>query len=150
MAERSLVLRDVHSPNIIWREERRGLACLGLIDIQDAVFGPAAYDVASLALDARVTIPEPLEQAIREAYCAARDGHGFDRAAFEEAYAITAAQRNTKLLGTFTRLAHRDGKPGYLRHLPRIRAYLGRVLAHSALGDLRTFYETHGFLEEEP
>lgn len=148
-AERSLLLRDVHSPNIIWRKERSGLARLGLIDIQDAVFGPAAYDVASLALDARVTIPVPLEQAVREAYCAARAGEDFDRAGFDEAYAITAAQRNTKLLGTFVRLAHRDGKPGYLQHLPRIRAYLRRVLSHPALDDLRAFYEAHDFLREE-
>lgn len=148
-AERSLVLRDFHSPNIIWRESETGLARLGLVDVQDAVFGPAAYDVAALALDARATIPETLEAAVVEAYCAARRNPGFDRAAFAEAYAITAAQRNTKLLGIFVRLHHRDGKPFYLRHLPRIRAYLKRAFAHPSLAGLGAFYEKQGFLEGE-
>lgn len=148
-SERSLVLRDFHSPNIIWRGEETGLARLGLVDIQDAVFGPTAYDVAALALDARTTVPTALEEAILDAYCEARRALHFDRAGFEEAYAITAAQRNTKLLGIFVRLHHRDGKPFYLRHLPRIRSYLNRVLVHPALDALRDFYRDQGFLEGE-
>lgn len=149
-AEQSLVLRDFHSPNLIWRGECAGFGRLGLIDIQDAVIGPAAYDVASLALDARVTIGPDLEKAIVDAYCEAREAAGdFDRARFAEAYAITAAQRNSKLLGIFVRLDRRDGKPAYLRHLPRIRAYLERVMHHPALADLRDFYRSAGFLEEE-
>ncbi|WP_309086142.1 tRNA (adenosine(37)-N6)-threonylcarbamoyltransferase complex ATPase subunit type 1 TsaE [Chelativorans sp.] len=148
-AEQGLVLRDFHSPNIIWRGEKQGLDRLGLVDVQDAVWGPAAYDVASLALDARVTVPEPLEAAILAAYCAARRSPRFDRAAFEEAYAITAAQRNTKLLGIFVRLSQRDGKPFYLRHLPRIRTYLNRVLEHPTLAGLRAFYHEQRFLDGE-
>lgn len=147
-AEQSLVLRDFHSPNIVWREDRDGFDRLGLIDVQDAVFGPAAYDAAALAFDARVSIPADIRELVVETYCAAR-GPGFDRGAFEEAYAITAAQRNTKLLGTFTRLAHRDGKPGYLGHLPRIRGYLRQVVQHPGLARLRQFYEDHRLLEGE-
>jgi len=146
-AEQNLVLRDYHSPNIIWRGERMGRDRLGLIDVQDAVWGPGAYDVASLALDARVTISEELERSMVEAYCSARRSPGFDRRSFEEAYAITAAQRNTKLLGIFVRLCQRDGKPVYLRHLPRIRAYLNRALSHPALADLAAFYRMQGFLD---
>ena len=149
-AEHNLVLRDFHSPNIIWREEREGFDRLGLIDLQDAVRGPAAYDVASLALDARVTMPEELEQAVIKAYCAARTAQGaFDRAAFDEAYAICAAQRNSKLLGTFVRLEQRDHKPFYIRHLPRIRAYLRRAMRHPVLGELKALYEEAGFLKED-
>jgi len=148
-AEQTLVLRDYHSPNIIWRSERKGLDRLGLVDVQDAVWGPGAYDVASLALDARVTISEELERSIVGIYCAGRRAPRFDSASFEEAYAITAAQRNTKLLGIFVRLCRRDGKPVYLRHLPRIRTYLNRVLAHPALSDLGAFYREQGFLDGE-
>ncbi|WP_295811517.1 tRNA (adenosine(37)-N6)-threonylcarbamoyltransferase complex ATPase subunit type 1 TsaE [uncultured Nitratireductor sp.] len=145
--EQNLVLRDFHSPNLIWRAEREGFERLGLIDLQDAVRGPAAYDVASLALDARVTMPEALEQAVVEAYCAARAEQGrFDREAFDEAYAICATQRNSKLLGTFVRLEQRDHKPFYIKHLPRIRAYLRRAMRHPALDELRHFYEEAGFL----
>ena len=144
-AETSLVLRDYHSPNIIWRESRDGLDRVGLIDFQDAMMGPAAYDVASLAQDARVTVDPALEKAVIEAYCTAREADGpFDRARFDKAYAVMAAQRNSKILGIFVRLDRRDGKPGYLKHLPRIRDYLSRVLGHEALAPLRAHYAMLG------
>jgi len=145
--ETSLMLRDVQSPNFLWRGRKRGLDRLGLIDFQDALIGPSAYDVASLGMDARVTIPPEVEKRTVEAYLHAR-GPGFDRAAFEQAYATMAAQRNSKILGIFVRLHRRDGKPAYLKHLPRIRAYLRRALAHPSLAGMRDFYERHGFLEE--
>ncbi|TKT82772.1 tRNA (adenosine(37)-N6)-threonylcarbamoyltransferase complex ATPase subunit type 1 TsaE [Aquamicrobium sp. LC103] len=150
-AERSLMLRDIQSPNFLWRGRKRGLARLGLIDFQDALIGPAAYDVASLAMDARVTIPPTLENEIVDAYCStrARQG-GFDRPAFEEAYAIMAAQRNSKILGIFVRLNKRDGKPQYLRHLPRIRDYVARAVSHPSLASLRDFYEKTGILGDAP
>ena len=108
-----------------------------------------AYDVASLAMDARVTVPEAIEQATLEAYVAARLAAGdFDEGRFREAYAIMAAQRNSKVLGIFVRLDRRDGKPAYLQHLSRIRAYLQRALAHPALADLRAFYQAHGIVED--
>lgn len=148
-AEKSLVLRDYHSPNLIWRPEREGDDRLGVIDFQDAMIGPAAYDVASLAVDARVTISPELERATVEAYCAARAAAGpFDRAAFDRAYAIMAAQRNSKIIGIFVRLNERDGKPHYLRHLPRIRDYLRRALAHPDLAELKALYGRLGLLEE--
>ncbi len=147
-AEKSLVLRDYHSPNLIWRADRKGRDRLGVIDFQDALIGPSAYDVASLAMDARVTIDPELEAETVEAYCAARDARGaFDRAAFDEAYAIMAAQRNSKILGIFVRLNNRDGKPQYLKHLPRIRDYLGRALAHPALAPVRHAYRELGIIE---
>ncbi|SFJ11792.1 tRNA (adenosine(37)-N6)-threonylcarbamoyltransferase complex ATPase subunit type 1 TsaE [Aerobium aerolatum] len=146
-AEKTLVLRDYHSPNIIWREDRRGDDRVGIIDFQDAVIGPAAYDVASLAMDARVTISPELEAAAVDAYCATRARLGvFDREQFETAYAIMAAQRNTKIIGIFVRLDQRDGKPAYLKHLPRIREYLSRALAHPRLAPLVPIYRKAGIL----
>ncbi len=148
-AEKSLVLRDYHSPNLIWRDDRTGNDRLGLIDFQDAMIGPAAYDLASLAQDTRLTISPDLEHDLVEAYCAARAAAGpFDRQGFLAAYAMAAAQRNTKLLGIFVRLDRRDGKPQYLKHLPRIRDYLGRALAHPALAKVREFYAEAGILTE--
>lgn len=150
-AEMNLVMRDFHSPNIIWRSERSGFDRLGVIDFQDALVGPAAYDMASLAMDARVTVPEEIETATVNAYVAARKSAGnFDAGAFAEAYAIMATQRNSKILGIFVRLDRRDGKPDYLKHLPRIRDYLRRALAHPALADLRDFYIRHGLIEDAP
>lgn len=146
-AEQSIVLRDYHSPNLIWRGERAGLDRLGLLDFQDAMIGPAAYDVASLAWDARVDVERRLSAAVIEAYAGAR-GERFDRAGFEEALAIMSAQRNSKILGIFVRLDRRDGKPQYLRHLPRIRAYLRAAFAHPALAALAALYAEHGLLDE--
>ncbi|MCO5072395.1 MAG: tRNA (adenosine(37)-N6)-threonylcarbamoyltransferase complex ATPase subunit type 1 TsaE [Rhizobiaceae bacterium] len=149
-AEIGLVQRDYHSPNIIWRAERNGRDRLGVIDFQDALIGPTAYDLASLAMDARATVPRDVEQAVVDAYVADRIRNSdFDETGFREAYAIMAAQRNSKILGIFVRLKERDGKPHYLRHLPRIRDYLRRALEHPALAPLDDLYSRHGLFDEE-
>jgi N-acetylmuramate 1-kinase len=136
------ILRDYHSPNLLWLAKREGLARIGLVDFQDALIGPAAYDVASLLQDARVTVPEPLEVGLLSRYVRARrsEAEDFDPAAFTQLYATLAAQRATKILGIFTRLHQRDGKPQYLRHIPRLWAYLQRSLAHPALASLKAWY----------
>jgi tRNA threonylcarbamoyl adenosine modification protein YjeE len=141
-APKTWVLRDFHSPNLIWLEQREGLAQVGIIDFQDAVLGPAAYDLVSLLQDARIDVPEELELALLTRYIKARraSDETFDPANFAELYAIMSAQRNTRLLGTFARLNRRDGKPQYLRHQPRIWTYLTRSLAHPALSPFRDWY----------
>ena len=135
-------LRDFHSPNLIWLGERSDVARVGIIDFQDAVLGPAAYDLVSLLQDARVDVPELLELSLLTRYIKARRAFddSFDPAHFAELYAIMSAQRNTRLLGTFARLNRRDGKPQYLRHQPRIWTYLNRSLAHPALAAMRQWY----------
>jgi N-acetylmuramate 1-kinase len=144
-AARTWTLRDFHSPNLIWLEERPGTARVGIIDFQDAVLGPAAYDLVSLLQDARVDVPESLELALLTRYIKARraSDDSFDPAAFAELYAIMSAQRNTRLLGTFARLNRRDGKPQYLRHQPRIWTYLNRSLAHPVLSRAREWYSAN-------
>jgi N-acetylmuramate 1-kinase len=136
------VMRDFHSPNLIWLGERSGISKVGIIDFQDAVLGPAAYDLVSLLQDARIDVPEALELALLTRYIKARHAadDSFDPAGFAEIYAIMSAQRNTRLLGTFARLNRRDGKPQYLRHQPRIWTYLSRSLAHPVLSGLREWY----------
>jgi N-acetylmuramate 1-kinase len=141
-APRTWVIRDYHSPNLIWLGDREGLARVGIIDFQDAALGPAAYDVVSLLQDARIDVPEATELALFSRYIKARRAADatFDAANFAALYAILSAQRNTRLLGTFARLNRRDGKPQYLKHQPRIWAYLNRSLAHPALSSLRAWY----------
>lgn len=135
-------LRDFHSPNLLWRAVRTGTARVGVIDFQDTILGHPAYDVASLAQDARVDVDPALEAELVETYVAARRGRpGFDADRFRRAYAILAAQRNTRVLGVFARLDARDGKPHYLRHLPRLWAYLDRVLDAAVLRPLKLWYE---------
>jgi hypothetical protein len=138
-------LRDYHSPNLHWLDDRVGLQRLGLIDFQDAALGPPAYDLASLLQDARVEIPDDLELRLLALYARRRAGAdaAFDAEAFAASYAVMGAQRVTKILGLFARLDKRDGKPQYLRHLPRLERRLARDLAHPLLEPLRLWYQAH-------
>lgn len=142
---RGWVLRDYHSPNLVWLPDRDGARRTGLLDFQDALQGSLAYDLASLLQDARVNVPAPLEETLLASYLDARASAdpAFDREAFRFAYAALGVQRNTKILGIFTRLAVRDGKPSYLRHIPRIWDYLERGLAHPDLARLCDWFDRH-------
>jgi N-acetylmuramate 1-kinase len=137
--DRTWTLRDVHSPNVLWQPHAKGRDRIGFIDIQDTLIGHPAYDLASLAQDARLEVPQELEVRIIAAYCRKR---GFDeaaRTAFLRAYVILASQRATKILGIFARLDERDGKPHYRRHIPRIEAVLKRNLAHPAMASVQAW-----------
>jgi len=141
-APKTLIMRDYHSPNLFWREGAAGKQRIGLIDFQDALMGPVSYDLSSLAQDARVTIARELEAAIVATYLQARKARNpdFDEEAFRFFYAITAAQRVSKIMGIFVRLKQRDGKPHYIAHLPRLMSYLMRSLNHPRLSALASFY----------
>jgi len=142
-AEQNWVLLDVHSPNLLWLAARQGLQRVGLLDFQDALIGPSAYDVASLCQDARATVPPALEHELRERYVALRSPEAhFEPDSFETAYVTLAAQRATKILGAFARLAA-HGKSFYLQHIPRCREYLQRSLAHPALNRYALWHEKH-------
>ena len=122
------VLRDYHAENImlIDRATSHGL---GLLDFQDALAGHPAYDLVSLLQDARRDVPLQIEAAMLARYkeIAAPPPD------FDAAYAVLGAQRNAKIIGIFTRLWQRDGKPRYLSFLPRMWDLLERDLAHPAL-----------------
>ena len=128
-----LVLRDFHADNIMLLD-RPGLPRLGLLDFQDALAGHRAYDLVSLLQDARRDVSPMLEAAMLDHY--GRLAGGIDRAAYE----ILGAQRNTKILGIFTRLWKRDGKANYLPLQPRVWGYLERNLAHPALAPVARWY----------
>src|ERR1044072_8956882 len=97
------VLRDYHSPNLLWLPEREGSARVGLLDFQDALMGPGAYDLVSLLQDARVDVPDAMEIALLGRYVKARlDANTeFPTSAFVELYVPLGAQRATKILGIF-------------------------------------------------
>ena len=122
------VLRDYHAENImlIDRATSHGL---GLLDFQDALAGHPAYDLVSLLQDARRDVPPQIEAAMLARYKAI----AAPPPDFDAAYAVLGAQRNAKIIGIFTRLWQRDGKPRYLSFLPRMWDLLERDLAHPAL-----------------
>lgn len=129
----TLVLRDFHVDNLMLvRRDHR--SCCGLLDFQDALIGPAAYDLASLLQDARRDIAADFEASLIEYFfervpLLERDG-------FLAWYDLLAAQRHAKVLGIFSRLCLRDGKCTYLEHLPRVIRLLERNLAIPALAPL--------------
>jgi N-acetylmuramate 1-kinase len=137
-APRTWVLRDFHSVNLLWLPQEEGLWRLGVLDFQDAVLGHAAYDLASLAQDARADVTPEEEAHLKRRYLGAFPG--MDREDFEAAYAILAAQRATKILGAFSRLAAAEGKEGYRRHIPHVLGLLRRNLTHPVLSPLRFWY----------
>jgi len=139
------VLRDFHSPNLLFLPERDHIARIGILDFQDAMLGPAAYDLASLLQDARVDVPERMELELLGRYAQARRGssRAFNTSGFAKIYSTLAAQRASKILGIFARLNRRDRKPQYLRHMPRVWGYLQRSLAHPSLAALNAWYRTH-------
>jgi N-acetylmuramate 1-kinase len=139
------VLRDYHSPNLLWLADRRELRRVGLLDFQDALMGAPGYDLASLLQDARVDMPEETELALLGHYLQRRrtDKPEFDAETFTRSYVTLAAQRASKILGIFARLDARDGKPQYLRHMPRVWGYLQRSLAHPSQALLKEWYSEH-------
>lgn len=129
------VLRDYHAENIMLLEDDR----LGLLDFQDALAGHAAYDLVSMLQDARRDVSDDLEEAMLTYYL---DGRSADEAAlFRSHYAILGAQRNTKIIGIFTRLCVRDGKARYLDFLPRMWRLLEKDLAHPDLASVAEWYD---------
>ena len=138
---RTLVLRDYHADNLMVLPGRAGVAACGLLDFQDAVAGPAAYDLMSLLEDARRDLEPGLIEDMLDRYRAAFPN--LDGKSFETAYAILAAQRHAKVIGIFTRLSVRDAKPAYLAHIPRVWRLLETALEHPALARLRDWFDRH-------
>ena len=131
------VLRDFHAENIMLVDGQQDVRQFGLLDFQDAVVGHPAYDLASVLEDARRDVTPGVERAMLDRYRSAIS----DGEAFEAAYWSLAAQRNTRILGVFTRLWKRDGKPHYTGFQPRMWGLLERDLRHPALTPVRDWFD---------
>ena len=137
----SLVLRDYHVDNLIHLPDRQGVAACGLLDFQDAVIGPISYDLVSLFEDARRDVPLDMAKSLMQRYFEAFPAVSKDALALS--YAVLGVQRATKIIGIFTRLDRRDGKSGYLRHIPRTWRWLEGGLSHPMLRDLKAWYDVN-------
>jgi aminoglycoside/choline kinase family phosphotransferase len=133
------VLRDYHAENIMLLGDPRNGAEQGLIDFQDALIGHPAYDLVSLLQDARRDVAPELERRMLDRYIASADV-GPD---IEADYAVLGAQRNAKIVGIFTRLFKRDGKPRYLDFIPRVWEAMERDLAHPALAPVANWFDAN-------
>ena len=134
------VLRDYHAENImLLGPAQDGAGAQGLIDFQDALVGHPAYDLVSLLQDARRDVSETLERTMLDYYQAQADCGP----EFEADYARLGAQRNAKIVGIFTRLNQRDGKPHYLDFIPRVWDALERDLRHPALAPVAEWFDAN-------
>ncbi len=117
------VHRDYHSRNLMCSDPNPGV-----LDFQDAVMGPVTYDCVSLLKDAYVTFDEEMTLDLLAGYWERARRAGIplnaDFGAFYRDFEWMGVQRHLKVMGIFARLFHRDGKPGYLNHMPRVMAYL--------------------------
>jgi hypothetical protein len=117
------VHRDYHSRNLMVTEKNNP----GVIDFQDAVYGPITYDAASLWRDAYIAWPE--EQVIDWVIKFWEEGRRAglpmpnDFGQFYRDFEWMGLQRHLKVLGIFARLFHRDGKDGYLKDIPLVLEY---------------------------
>ncbi len=135
----TLVLRDYFPENLMLLEDRSGVACCGLLDFQDAVVGSCAYDLASLLQDARRPVAPEVEETMIARFLEAYPA--LDEQAFRAGYTVLAAQRHAKVIGIFTRLAQRDGKPDYLKHIPHVWSLMERALPHPALEPVKMWFD---------
>jgi aminoglycoside/choline kinase family phosphotransferase len=134
-----MVLRDYHADNLMVLRQGEQL---GLLDFQDALAGHPAYDLESLLQGSgRYDVAPQLEEAMLARYC--DRANVADPELFRAHYEILGAQRNTKILGIFTRLWKRDGKAHYLNMQPRVWSYFERNLAHPALAPVREWFDTY-------
>lgn len=137
----SLVLFDYHVDNLLGLFDRPGVKACGILDFQDAVAGPITYDPMSLLEDARRDINPALVTSMKARYLASCKT--LDTKTFETSWAVMAAQRHVRVIGTFARLQIRDKKPHYLVHMPRLWRYMDQCLKHPILADLKTWLDAH-------
>jgi hypothetical protein len=140
-AGRTVTLFDFHVDNLLVLPGRKGFQACGLLDFQDAVAGPVPFDLASLLEDVRRHVPQALASAMIERYLKAN--RNLSPAEFRSAYAVSAAQRNTRIAGVFTRLLKRDGKPSYQRFMPRVWELLEQDIAHPAMAIVKQWFDKH-------
>ena len=142
-----LVHRDFHSRNLMVIPSD----ALAVIDFQDAVIGPVTYDPVSLLKDCYIRWPRSVQLAWLASYQSELEASGViapvPEATFIKWFDLMGLQRHIKVLGIFSRLAFRDGKPDYLQDLPRVIAYVTEVLdlyaeAEPALAAFKTLFDT--------
>jgi len=115
------VHRDYHSRNLMVRAANNP----GILDFQDAVYGPITYDLVSLLRDCYIAWPvERVSAWAKDYYSGLAEELRRDSATFEQEFDWMGVQRHLKAIGIFARLNHRDGKPGYLNDIPRVLEYV--------------------------
>ena len=133
-----LMLRDYHAENLLWLPDRTGIKKVGILDYQDAVRGPAAWDLAMFIQDARRDVSPAIAEDVFRAYLALT---GNSDESFRRDFHIAGAINALRIIGVFARLVRRDNKPKYEAFLPREWGHLKASLQNPALKDLKRVLE---------
>ncbi|SDY27500.1 hypothetical protein SAMN05444004_10119 [Jannaschia faecimaris] len=134
-----LMHRDYHAENLLWLPAREGIARIGLLDFQDAMLGPAEYDLASLIHDPRRAVTPEAAEAATQTYLTATGVNAEDARA---RIAVCSVQRSLRIIGrVFTRLCLHSGRTSYLRFIPPTWIALQRELRHPALNEVRALLD---------
>ena len=145
---RVFVHRDYHSRNLMVGDGARHGANPGILDFQDAVYGPVTYDLVSLLRDCYVAWPiERVHGVGRCSFARPRSARASTSVRSESEFLrwfdLMGVQRHLKAIGIFARLWHRDGKPGYLKDIPRTLNYV-----RAASGSYRELQFLQSFIDE--
>ena len=132
---------DFHFENLIWMPQESGLARCGILDFQQAMTGPLAYDLANLLGDARISVGDDIRKSMTGRYCAGMSAE--ERENFESWLTVLMAQFHCRVIGLFVRMKVRDHKDAYLKHIPRVAAYLENELADPVLKPLKDWFDGH-------
>ena len=133
----TLVLLDYHVDNLMITKDNQ----CGLLDFQDARYGPVTYDLASLLEDARRLVPENIQSEMLRYYF--EEMPQFDTEEFRQSYPIMAVQRHTKVIGIFVRLFVRDHKDRYLKFIPFVWSLLEKHLDNPLLKRYKKWLDTY-------
>ena len=134
--------RDYHAENLVWLPHRDGAARVGLLDFQDAVRAPRAWDLSMLLHDARRDVSPELRAHALARYLAA-EGDRIDPDTLRRDFATFGALNIVRIIGVFHRLAGRDGKARYLQFLPRMWGHLDETLREPELTPLARWLDAH-------
>ncbi|GJL84460.1 MAG: aminoglycoside phosphotransferase [Micavibrio sp.] len=122
---------DYHLENMMWLPGEEGVKRLGLLDFQEALSGPVAYDLVNLLEDARVAVPDDIKNEIL----------GRQDALVRSWYRILGTQFHCRVIGLFIKLAQEDGKTQYLQHVPRLGAYIKKGLEDPLLAPMKRWFK---------
>lgn len=135
---------DYHGENLMWLNAAQGTNKCGVIDYQEAMIGPCAYDLVNLLEDARINVPMDLRAQMIDRYCA--DMSAEERQIFEAYYRILGTQFHCRVLGLFTRLVHIQGKEKYRPFIPVLEKHLRNGLKSPILKPLKQFFDSLGVM----
>lgn len=130
---------DYHLENLMWRPDAP--EGYGLIDFQDAFWGPLPYDLLNLLEDARQSVPQDIKTAMKDLYCVGMSAE--ERAIFDDWYVVLSAHFHCRVIGLFVKLYQEREMDQYLEHIPRLQAYITDNLENPVLAPLKEFIESH-------